>query len=59
MLDRSSSSYITRSAPRMEELPEQILEEFTFGGRIKLLNWYINEKDWTQGDKVIWTKKIY
>ena len=44
-----------RSTLRIEEIPEEILNEFTYQGRIRFVDWFFNDSYWTKDDKSIWT----
>ena len=42
---------------RIEEIPKEILNEFTYQGRITFVDWFLNDTHWINDDKKIWTKE--
>ena len=55
-LGQSLICHLVRNPPRIKEMPDDVVKEFTYGGRITLLDFYINQKDWMLGSNIIWTK---
>ena len=38
-------------------MPQDVLDEFTYGGRVKLVGLYVDEDDVKSKDKIIWKKE--
>ena len=39
-------------------MPQDVLDEFTYGGRVKLIGLYFDEDNVNAKDKIIWKKEV-
>ena len=39
-------------------MPQDVLDEFTYGGRVKLIGLYFDEDNVNSKDKIIWKKEV-
>ena len=49
--------FILRSPPRLDELPDDVAHEFTYGGRVDLFHYYYKPKNPEKKSIMVWTEE--